>query len=83
MPNKTCPSAAILSHRDGLTLTRLLLTPRPGALPGDYTLFVGGYGVPTAAALKGEARTAVATLSLTPQPTPFYSQNQAATAAGR
>jgi hypothetical protein len=62
-------------HRDGLTLTQLLLTPRPGALPGDYTLFVGGYGT-TPLPAAGEERTAVATLSLTPNPTPIYSQNQ-------
>jgi hypothetical protein len=60
---------------NGLTLTRFYLTPRPGAMPGDYTLMVGGYGSEPLLH-EGEARTAVSTLILTPRATPLYSQNR-------
>jgi hypothetical protein len=60
---------------DGLTLTRFYLTPRPGALPGDYTLMIGGYGSEPLLH-EGEARTAISTLTLTPRATPLYTQNR-------
>ena len=60
---------------DGLTLTRFYLTPRPGALPGEYSLMVGGYEAEPLLH-EGEARTAVTTLTLTPGATPLYTQNR-------
>jgi hypothetical protein len=60
---------------DGLTLTRFYLTPRPGALPGNYTLMIGGYGSEPLLH-EGEVRTAVSTLALTARATPFYTQNR-------
>ncbi|MCA9932382.1 MAG: hypothetical protein KC415_00555, partial [Anaerolineales bacterium] len=47
---------------DGITLTQLRLTPRPGTLPGDYTLGVGAYAAEPLLAEDGGARTAVTTL---------------------
>jgi hypothetical protein len=60
---------------DGLTLTRFYLTPRPGAIPGDYTLLLGGYGAEPLLH-GGEMRTAVAPFTVTPRPAPVYSQNR-------
>ena len=60
---------------EGHTITKLPLTPRPGALPGDYTLLIGGYGAEPLL-YQGKVRTAVATRPLSASHTPLYTQNQ-------
>jgi hypothetical protein len=46
----------------GLTLTQFRLTPRPGALPGDFAVLVGAYSADPLPAADGATRTTVATL---------------------
>jgi hypothetical protein len=66
---------AIYAHQDvparpqpeGISLTQFRLTPRPGAAPGDFALYIGAAG--------GEAepvRTAVTSLTVTAMPQPPY-----------
>jgi hypothetical protein len=60
---------------DGLTLTQFRLTPRPGALPGDYAVLIGAYGAEPLATAVGDTRAAIATLPVTAVPRPPFSQN--------
>ena len=55
----TTPQAA------GITLTQFHLTPRPGALPGDYAVKLG----------QGEAQIYLTTLAVTPMKRPLATQN--------
>jgi hypothetical protein len=56
------------ANAEGLNLTRLRLTPRPGALPGDYLVHIGAYlGDGTAlTAETGAARSPIAAVGVTP-----------------
>lgn len=67
----------------GLTLTRLRLTPRPGARPGAYRLYVGAYESGTGqplSALDGAERTLLRSVSLRPMATPPYTAHALALA---
>jgi len=59
----------------GLTLTQFRLTPRPGALPGDYAVLIGAYGAEPLETAVGETRTPIATLPVTAMPRPPFTQN--------
>ena len=63
-------------QRQGLTLTRLSLTPRPGALPGEYRVMLGAYtaGGDPLLAPGGEARLPLASLPVTARPEPYDTQ---------
>ena len=56
----TIPQAA------GITLTQFHLTPRPGALPGDYAIKLG----------QGETQIDLTTLAVTPMKRPLATQNE-------
>jgi hypothetical protein len=59
-----------------LLLTQFRLTPRLGALPGEYSLMLGAYAItPEGIAPIGEPRTAVATLTVTAMKRRPFSQN--------
>ena len=62
------------AQADGVTLTRFTLTPRPGALPGQYAIMVGAYdgsGQPLPDD-DGNQRSRVATVSVRPMPQPLF-----------
>ncbi len=59
----------------GITLTQFWLTPRPGALPGSYTLGVGAYAAEPLLDETGNARTAVSSLTVLPMSQPPYTVN--------
>lgn len=61
---------------DGITLTQLRVTPRPGALPGDYAIMIGAYGSEAFLAEDGESRTAIATLPVRAMRWAPYTQNE-------
>ncbi len=54
----------IIPQPEGITLTRFRLTPRPGALPGDYAIMLGN----------GENRAQITTLTVIPMTRPPVTQ---------
>ena len=60
----------------GLTLTQFRLTPRPGALPGDFAVLIGAYGAEPLLTADGAARVPIATLPVVAMPQPPYTQNR-------
>lgn len=61
---------------EGLALARLPLTPRPGALPGEYRVMLGAYtanGDPLPGP-EGEARLPLASLQVEARQEPLYTQ---------
>ncbi len=60
---------------EGITLTQLRLTPRPGALPGDYAITIGAYGSEPLLSEAGESRTMIATLPVKAMSWTPYTQN--------
>ncbi len=69
---------AARAQAEGLSLTRLPLTPRPGAPAGAYELLVGAYtadGTPLAG-LDGAARLPLATVAVSERATPWTTQQR-------
>ncbi|MFO7682401.1 MAG: hypothetical protein R6X34_20380, partial [Chloroflexota bacterium] len=66
---------AVTPQPEGITLTQLRLTPRPGAPPGDYAVMLGAYGSEPLAAPDGEARPAIATLPVLAMSQPPFTRN--------
>ncbi len=55
-----------IPQAEGITLTQFHLTPRPGALPGDYAIKLG----------QDEAQIDLTTMTVTPMERPLATQNQ-------
>ncbi|PIE80091.1 MAG: hypothetical protein CSA11_09250 [Chloroflexi bacterium] len=52
----------VTPQTQGITLTQLRLTPRPGTRPGDYAITIGAYNSQPLLSEQGESRTMIATL---------------------
>jgi len=65
---------AAAAQPQGITLTQLRLTPRPGAQPGDYALLLGAYGTEALPDRDGQPRTPLATLAVAPAAWPPATQ---------
>ena len=64
----------------GVSVSRLALTPRPGATPGEYALLVGAYETAGGSPLpdrEGQNRTQIATLAVSAMPLPPITGNAA------
>lgn len=66
---------AVTPQPAGISLSQLRLTPRPGALPGDYAVMIGAYDSDPLLTPDGEARTTITTLPVQAMKRPLYTQN--------
>lgn len=71
---------ALRPQTNGLTLTPFPLIPRPGAVPGSYTIMLGAYqysleGLQTLPDATGQARTPLTTLHVTAMTQPPFTRN--------
>jgi hypothetical protein len=69
---------AAQAQPDGLSLTRLILTPRPAAPPGAYELLAGAYTADGTllAGPDGAARVPLAQVTVTQRPAPWTTQQR-------
>lgn len=61
---------------DGLTLTRFNLTPRIGAMPGDFAIMLGAYSEEPLLNKQGQARNQIATLAVLPMSQPLATSHR-------
>jgi hypothetical protein len=66
---------AATPQTEGITLTQLRLTPRPGAQPGDYAVMIGAYGSEPFLNAFGEPRTTIANLPVQAMSWAPFTQN--------
>ena len=66
---------SVTPQPDGIALTQLRLTPRPGAQPGDYTIMIGAYGSEPFLNSDGEPRTPIAALPVQAMSWAPFTQN--------
>ncbi len=59
----------------GLTISQFRLTPRLGTPPGPFVVGAGAYTAVALLSQTGEARTAIANLTVTPMSTPPFTRN--------
>jgi hypothetical protein len=67
---------AAVAQGEGITLTQLRLTPRPGALPGSFDILVGAYSTGPLLDEAGEARTRIGGVMVATMGQRPYSQNR-------
>lgn len=65
----------VRAQPEGLTLTRFRLTPRPGTLPGSYTIALGGHASSVVAGTDNGERVAMTRLNVTPMSMMPFTQN--------